>query len=84
MDGELEGEEDREYLARFAARIAPPVSRVTVPESDHYANSRELWRTDLAVYDRVVVAETLRALSDWLGGVRPLPRAADSSGSAEP
>ncbi len=66
MDGALESEADREYLARFAARIAPPVRLVTVPESDHYANSHELRRTGLVVYDRAVVAETLRTLTDWL------------------
>lgn len=66
MDGERESRADRDYLARFAARVAPPVRYVTIAESSHYANTRELRRAGLAVYDRRVVGETLRAITDWM------------------
>jgi pimeloyl-ACP methyl ester carboxylesterase len=69
MDGELEREADRAYLRGYFDRMAEPKGYVTVPRSNHYANT--ISKTGVVLYDREVVNRTVDAIESFLASDHP-------------
>ena len=64
IDGELEAEEDSEFLQRAYGAMAGEKAYVTLPGADHYANVANLG--PLIVYDEQVVQELVQVIDLYL------------------
>jgi pimeloyl-ACP methyl ester carboxylesterase len=64
IDGGLESEDDRIFLQDYYAKITDPKSYVTIPKSDHYANTTAFLQFNL--YDHTVVNETVVEINQWI------------------
>ncbi len=64
IDGENESGVERDYLREYFERLAEPKRHVTIPESDHYANTGRLFGLNL--YDRGVMDRTVIEIVDWI------------------
>jgi len=69
LDGELESPEDRRYLREYFDRIIEPKAYLTIPRSNHYANTARA--LGLHFYDRGVADGMAREIVTWLS--RSLP-----------
>jgi len=72
MDGGLESQANRDYLKGFFDSMVEPKTYVTVPRSNHYANT--ISKFGLALYDREVVERTVLEVEAFLNRA---PSAAD-------
>lgn len=65
IDGDLENEADKRYLRAYYDSMSQPKQHLTIPGSNHYANtpSRQ-WL--LTFYDEAVVNETVDQIDVWL------------------
>lgn len=61
IDGGRESSADREYLARYAARVHPPSRYVTIADADHYLNTGRIGR--ILYYDRAALGALVREIS---------------------
>ncbi len=64
VDGARETPKDRKYLADYHRRLAERMAYVTIPDSDHYANSWGL--VGASFYDALAVRRTVDALDGWM------------------
>ncbi len=78
IDGGSEREALRAYLARYVERMAEPKRYCTVPDADHYLNTRRI--DGVVLYDRRAVGRTVQAITEWVGGLRGRSRARAAPG----
>ena len=65
VDGELEAQEDKLYLERFAAGVTDPKKFVRLKRSDHYCNTAQ--SLGLIFYDKGVMDQLVQEIVQWLG-----------------
>lgn len=64
MDGELESEQDKKYLAQYLEQISEPKHYITIPNSDHYCNTIKI--VGINVYNQRVIGYTVDSIDRWL------------------
>jgi hypothetical protein len=64
LDGDQETLPDRAFLQDYARKIAEPKEYLTIPNADHYSNTRNFGFLDL--YDEPTVALTIDYIDHWL------------------
>ncbi len=70
IDGELESEADKDYLREYYESIVEPRKYVTIPGSDHYANSRHNELGAFVRYDRKTITATVSEIDRWIGSIQ--------------
>lgn len=87
VDNEWESPADLAYLRDFHSRMSDPKEYLTVPESDHYFNTRAL--AGRVLYDAASASQIVSAIDRWIGdraswSREPSTGAIDGGGSSRP
>jgi hypothetical protein len=69
VDGELEAQEDKLYLERFADIVTNPKKFVRLKRSDHYCNTAQ--SLGLVFYDKGVMNQLVHEIVQWLEQLHP-------------
>jgi pimeloyl-ACP methyl ester carboxylesterase len=64
IDGDLESEQDRQYLWQVYSEMSDPKKYLTLQDADHYANVANIGA--IVFYDQRVMGELVQHLESWL------------------